>query len=174
MNNGNRKARKRFFMHSVLALVTGCLCCITPLLLVLFGLASVSTAVSLDNVLTGQYVWAFRGVALLLLALALVVYFRRSGVCTLDEARRQRNRIINTVILALFFAIGGYIAFEYIALGYWGVAVGLPWMPERWAFVWSGVLLGTGVLLLLFTRLFRRTRKGTRSSVGVPEEKTHV
>ncbi len=174
MKEGIRKARKGIFLHSTLAVLTGCLCCITPLVLVLLGLASVSTAVSLDNVLTGQYVWVFRSVALIFLVLALVLYFRRRGVCTLDEARRQQNRIINAVLLMLLFAIGGYIAFEYILLGYWGAAVGLPWMPPRWAFVWSGVLLGSGVLLLLFTRLFRLTREDTRSSVGDSEEKTDV
>ena len=157
-------------VHSALALVTGCLCCITPLVLVLFGLASISTAISLDNVLTGQYVWVFRSAALLFLALALVVYFRRRGICTLDQARRQRNSIINTVLLTLLFATGGYIAFEYIVLGYWGVAVGLPWMPERWAFVWSAVLLGAGVLLLLSTRSFRRIRKDTDSPASHPKE----
>ncbi len=166
MKDGNRKARKGIFLHSALALVTGCLCCITPLVLVLFGLASVSTAVSLDNVLTGQYVWVFRSVALLFLALALVVYFRRRGICTFDQAQRQRNRIINTVLLTLLFAIGAYIAFEYIVLGYWGAAVGLPWTPPRWAYVWSGVLLGCGLLLLLLTRSFRRAHNDPRSSVG--------
>lgn len=170
MKDGTGKARKGILLHSALALVTGCLCCITPLVLVLFGLASISTAVSVDNVWTGKYVWVFRSVALLFLALALVVYFRRRGVCTLDQARRQRNRIINTVLLTLLFTIGGYIAFEYIVLGYWGVAVGLPWMPERWAFVWSGILLGTAVLLLFI----RSRRKDTHSSVGVPEEEAHV
>jgi len=140
--------------------------------LVLFGLASISTAVSLDNVLTGRYVWVFRSVALLILALALVVYFRRRGVCTLDEARRQRKRIINSVLLMLLFAVGGYIAFEYVLLGYWGVAVGLPWRPERWAFVWSGVLLGTGVLLLLFRRSFLRSRKHTLSPTRNPKRET--
>lgn len=170
MKDVDRKARKGILAHSALAVVTGCLCCITPLVLVLFGLASISTAVSLDNVLTGQYVWVFRSVALLFLALALVVYFRRSGVCTLDEARRQRNRIINSILLTLLVAVGGYVAFEYIVLGYLGVAVGLPWMPERWAFVWSGILLGTAVLLLVI----RRTRKDTHPSVGVPEEEAHV
>ncbi len=165
MKDGTRKAREGIFLHSTLAVLTGCLCCITPLALVLFGLASISTAVSVDNVLTGKYVWVFRSVALLFLALALVVYFRRRGVCTLDEARRQRNRIINSILLTLLLAVGGYIAFEYIVLGYWGVAVGLPWMPERWAFVSSGVLLGTGVLLLLFTRSFRRAHKESRLPV---------
>ena len=171
-NDNPRKARRGIFLTSALAIATACLCCITPLALVLFGLASVSTAVSVDNVLSGKYVWVFRSGGLLFLAAGLVVYFRRRGVCTLDAARRQRNRILNTVLLTLLFAIGGYIAFEYIALGYWGVAVGLPWAPERWQFVWSGILLGAGILLLLATRLFRRARQDRSPAAGNSPEKS--
>jgi hypothetical protein len=157
-----QKARRGMFLGSALAIATGCLCCITPLVLVLFGLASISTAVSVDNTLSGKYIWVFRSIGLLLLAAALVVYFRRRGICTLDAARRQRNRILNAVLLALLFAIGGYLGFEYVLLGYWGRAVGLPWVPEHWAMVWSGILLGVGVVVLLATRWFR----GARSSSG--------
>ena len=165
-NDNPRKARRGMFLTSALAIATSCLCCITPLALVLFGLASVSTAISVDNVLSGKYIWVFRGIGLLFLAAGLVVYFRRRGICTLDAARRQRNRILNTVLLALLFGIGSYIAFEYIALGYWGVAVGLPWAPERWQFVWSGILLGAGVLVWLVTRWFLRASKEVPPAAG--------
>ena len=174
MEDGTRIARKGILLHSTLAVLTGCLCCLTPLVLVLFGLASISTAIALDNVLTGQYVWVFLSVALLLQALALVVYFRRRGVCTLDQARRQRNRIMNTILLTLLFAIGTYIAFEYVVLGYLGVAVGLPWAPPRWAFVWSAALLGAGVLLLLSTRLVGRIRKDAHSPANSPKAASAV
>ncbi len=167
-----RKARKGIFRSSLLAMAIGCLCCITPLVMVLLGIASVSTAVSVDNTLTGKYVWVFRSAALLFLGASLVVYFRRRGICTLDEARRQRNRIINTVLLTLLFAIGAYIFFEYIALGYWGTAVGLPWEPGHWAFVWSGIVLGTGVLVLLLTRLFLRRQRNANGSINESMKKT--
>jgi membrane protein implicated in regulation of membrane protease activity len=93
-NDRTAKAGTRFLLQSALAVVIGSLCCLTPVVLVLFGLASISTAVSLDDLLTGHYGWAFRLAGLSLLTLALIMYFRRRGVCTLDEARRQRNRII--------------------------------------------------------------------------------
>ena len=157
MNDDTRRARKGLFVQTMLAVLTGWLCCITPLVLVLFGVASISTAASLDHVLNGEYDWAFRGAALVFVAVAVVVYFRRRGVCTLDQARRQRNRIINTVFLALLFAVGGYLALWYL-LAYWGAAVGLPWRPQRWELLSSGVLLGGAVLLLLGGSLLRRTR----------------
>ncbi len=162
-----RKDPKGILLFSVLSVTIGCLCCISPFVLVLFGLASVATAVSVDNVLTGQYVWVFRIAALLFLALGLVVYFRRRGICTLDAARRQRNSIINTVILTLLLVIGGYIAFEYIVLEYWGARIGLPWAPERWAFPAAGVLLAAAGLLYL--GFFRRTARSTQLSGGDPK-----
>ncbi len=87
----------------------------------------------------------------------MVVYFRRRGVCTLEQARRQRIRIINTVSLGLLFAVGGYMALWYL-LGYWGAAVGLPWRPRAWELLSSGVLLLSAAFLLQVTgRLLRRT-----------------
>lgn len=166
-DDNKKKARIGMLKSSLLALAIGCLCCITPLVLVLLGLASISTAVSVDNLLSGPLVWVFRGTALLLLGIALVIYFRRRGVCTLDEARRQRNGIINAVLLTLLFAIGGYIAFEYILLSYLGGAVGLPWVAEHWAFVWAGIPLGAGLLVLLFMRVFGNRRQHTRA---VPDD----
>ncbi len=167
-----QKARKGIFKSSLLAVAIGCLCCITPLVLVLLGLASISTAVSVDNLLSGPLVWVFRGTALICLGIALGIYFRRRGVCSLDEARRQRNRIINTVLLTLLFAIGGYIAFEYILLSYLGGAVGLPWVAEHWAFVWAGILLGAGLLVLFSTFVIRRRGHHVHSEVGDSTEQS--
>lgn len=158
MSEEVRFARRRLILQTALAVVAGWLCCITPLLLVLLGVASISTAASLDHVLNGEYDWVFRGAALVFLGVAVWVYFRRRGVCTLDQARRQRNRILNTAFLALLFAVGGYLALWYL-LAYWGAAVGLPWRPERWELMSSGALLGTAVLLLLGLMLRRARRQ---------------
>ena len=157
MNDDTRRARKGLVVQTTLAVLTGWLCCITPLALVLLGAASLSTAASLDHVLNGEYAWLFRGASLVFIAVAVVVYFRRRGVCTLDQARRQRNRIINTVSLALLFAVGGYMALWYL-LGYLGAAVGLPWRPRSWELLSSGVLLSAAFLLQLTGRLLHRTR----------------
>ncbi len=128
-----RDSRPTLLVASALAALLASLCCLTPLVLVLFGLASVSTAVSLDTLLSGRYVWWFRLAGLGFLAIALLIYFRRRGVCTLDEARRQRNRILNFSLIALFFATGGYLLVNGVILAYWGAAVGLPWELERGA-----------------------------------------
>jgi hypothetical protein len=151
--------RKGIFLISALAGVIGGLCCMTPIVLVLLGLASISAAADLGNVLYGDYRWVFRGVALMFLALALVVYFRRKGICTLDQARRQRHRILNTSLIVLIFAVGIYVFWTYIAVHYWGIAVGLPWAQydEGWALSASAVVLA--LALVLYRAVFRGARR---------------
>ncbi len=151
--------KKGFFLISLLAGLLAGLCCFTPIVIVLLGLATLSAATSLGNVLYGNYAWYFRAGALVFLALALWFYFRRQGICTLNQARRQRNRIINTSLLALIFAIGVYIVWTYIIVQYWGIAEGLPWAQydESWAIPAAAVVIGIGVLFYVLR--FRRSRK---------------
>ncbi|PIR82372.1 hypothetical protein COU20_02515 [Candidatus Kaiserbacteria bacterium CG10_big_fil_rev_8_21_14_0_10_59_10] len=102
------------------------LCCLTPVVIVLFGLGSVSLAASLADSLYGDYKWVFRGVGLALLALSLVWYLRRErGICTIDEARKRRNEIINITVIALTASIVGYIIFLYVVVEYAGMFLGI-------------------------------------------------
>lgn len=151
--------RKGIFLISGLAALIGGLCCLTPVVLVLVGLASISAAAGLGNMLYGDYKWVFRLTALGFLALALWVYFRRKGICTLDQARRQRTRVINTSLVVLIFAVGMYIFWTYIAVHYLGIAAGLPWAQydESWAVPLSAAVLGVAVALYFV--LFRGSRK---------------
>lgn len=148
-------------MISALAGLIGGLCCVTPVVLVLLGLASISVAADLGNVLYGNYRWLFRLGALGFLALSLWIYFRRRGICTLDQARRERNRIVNTSLVVVIGAIGVYIFWTYIAVHYWGIAVGLPWAQydESWALPAAAIVLAFA--LTLYFALFRNPRKQT-------------
>lgn len=101
------------------------LCCLSPILLLIFGVASVSVAASLADIFYGTYKWAFRGVGLLLLAVGLVYYFRRQKICTFDEVKKNRTKIINMVLMTLFVSILGYIFFLYVLVHYWGVFLGI-------------------------------------------------
>lgn len=151
--------RKGIFLLSALAAFIGGLCCLAPVVLVLLGLGTLAFANSLGNVLYGEHRWAFRIAALAFLALALAVYFRKRGICTLDQARRERNRILNTSLVVLLFATGIYIFWTYFAVHWWGVRVGLPWAQwdESWALPASaGVLAAAGILYFL---LFRKSGK---------------
>jgi hypothetical protein len=155
----DRQDRKAIVLFSSLGGVFAGLCCFPPIVLVMFGLAGVAYANDLGNVLYGEYRWMFRGIALTLLSLGLFFYFRRSGVCTLDQARRERNRIFNVSLLVLITGIGIYIFWTYIVLHYWGIAAGLPWAQydESWAWPASaGVLAFAAVLAFVLRRAQRK------------------
>lgn len=127
--------RKGTAVLALAAGVIGGLCCLTPIVLVLLGLATVAVAADLGNVLYGEYRWVFRLAALGFIGSALVIYFRSRGICTLDQARRERNRILNVTLLVLTGAVGMYLFWTYVVLHYWGIAAGLPWAQydETWA-----------------------------------------
>lgn len=98
------------------------LCCLSPVIIVLLGIGSVSFASSLADTLYGDYKWVFRSLGLLALSGALVLYLRRTkGICTLDEAKKRRNEIINIVAITLAAAVLGYIFFLYVVVHYAGV-----------------------------------------------------
>jgi uncharacterized membrane protein (UPF0136 family) len=113
--------------------VVASLCCLPSVVLVLLGLASVSTAAALsDQLYWGPTRYALYAVSLALAAGGLVIYFRRRGICTLDAARRERNRIINLSLLVL---VGGgltYLVWNYVILDLIGIAAGLPWQMPGW------------------------------------------
>lgn len=171
-NAATNADRKGILLISGLAALIGGLCCMTPVVLVLLGLSSLAFANSLGNVLYGEYRWAFWLAGLVFLGLALWVYFRRRGICTLDEARRQRNRIINISLVVFVAAVGMYIFWTYLAVHYWGIAVGLPWAQwdESWALPASAVVLG--IALALYLLVFRGSGRAVRTEVGPETQRT--
>jgi len=97
------------------------LCCLAPVVLVVFGLGTVTLASSLAGTLYGQYKWVFRAAGLALLGISLLLYLRRKkGICTLDEAKKRRNEILNIVMLTLTAAVVGYVVWLYVVVEYLG------------------------------------------------------
>ena len=100
----------------------GSLCCLGPIILVALGLSTVTFAASLTDTFYGGYRWVFRIVALILLTISVIFYLRRSkDICTIDQAKRRRNEIINIVAIVLITAVLGYIFFLYVVVHYIGV-----------------------------------------------------
>ena len=117
----NKKIKDIFKLASIPVLFAS-LCCLSPVILVLLGLSTVTFASSLADTLYGDYKWVFRVVGLLLLAGALFYYFRRKkGICTIDEVKKRRNEIINTVAMTVIIAVLGYVFFLYVVVHYVGV-----------------------------------------------------
>ncbi len=116
---------KELFKLTWLPVVGASLCCLSPVIIVLLGLGTVSFGTSLADSLYGDYKWVFRGFGVLLLLVAVVWHFRKKGVCTLDLAKRHRNEILNTVLITVFAGVVGYIFFLYVVVHYVGVWMGL-------------------------------------------------
>jgi len=113
------------------------MCCLPSVVLVLFGLASVSTAAALSDTLYwggDGYDW-FRptmlAIATLSVIIGLVVYFRNRGICTFDDVKRQRRKVINTSLLVLIIAYVSYLIFNYVILTEVGILLGLEWESSR-------------------------------------------
>jgi len=153
MSSDHKNSDRPLLLLSAFSGLVGGLCCLAPIVMVLLGLSTVAAANSVGNWLYGDYKWHFRAVAAVFLILAGVMYFRSQGICTLDIARRQRNRIWNGVLLALSGAVTVYVFWTYVVLHYLGIAVGLPWAQwdESWAIPAScGLTVLTAFLWWLF------------------------
>ena len=116
---------KDLFKITGIPVLFASLCCLAPIILVLFGLSTVAFAASLSDILYGQHKWAFRIVGLSLLTISLFIYFRKKGICTIDQAKKQRKKIINIIFLTFIFAVIAYIFWLYVIIEYVGVFLGL-------------------------------------------------
>ncbi len=116
---------KELFKLTWLPVVGASLCCLSPIIILLMGLGTVSFASSLADTLYGDYKWVFRGVGLFLLLVSLVLYFRGKGVCTLDQAKKRKNEILNAALITVSVSVLGYIFFLYVVVHYWGVRLDL-------------------------------------------------
>ncbi|MDG1550555.1 MAG: hypothetical protein P8Q95_02405 [Candidatus Poseidoniaceae archaeon] len=116
------------------------MCCLPSVVLVMFGIATVSTGAALsDTLYWGEdgYSW-FRPLMLTIASITvitgLVFYFRNQGICTIDQAKRQRRKIINTSILVIIVSYLSYLILNYVILTEIGILFGLPWESSR---VWN-------------------------------------
>jgi len=112
------------------------LCCVPSVVWVLF--AGSSAIVAADQLSTDLYFgivrWLLYLVALALAGAGLTIHFRREGICTLDDAKRERQRIVNTSLAVITAVIVLYLVWDYIILQLIGIAVGLPWSESA---VWK-------------------------------------
>lgn len=93
-----------------LAGLVGILCCVSPVVLVLLGLSSVSFAISLGNTLYYQYGWYFRGAALLTASLGVYLHLKGQRACSV-EGLRARWKMLAAVALSM---VAVYLALFYL------------------------------------------------------------
>jgi hypothetical protein len=117
----NKKNVKDFFKVVSIPAFVASLCCLSPIVLVLLGISTVSFASSLSDIFYGTYKWWFRLAGFLTLVISLVYYFRRKrGICTIDDFKRRKNEIINFVALSVVVFVLSYIIFLYVIVHYLG------------------------------------------------------
>ncbi len=98
----HRKDSKRFGIGlGLLSGLVGMLCCVTPVVLVLFGLTTATAAVSLATRWYAEYAWSLRGVALLLAMAGMVLHLRTRNACSLRGARANLSLIVTTVVVGV-------------------------------------------------------------------------
>jgi len=120
------KKIKEILKISGIPVVLASLCCLSPVILVLLGVSTVSFASSLSDTLYGEYKWVFRIVGLLALLVSLAYYLRREkGICTIDDVKRRRNEILNYVAITTIVGVLGYLFFLYVVVHYVGVWLAL-------------------------------------------------
>jgi hypothetical protein len=111
---------------SSLPVLLASLCCLSPVILVLLGVSTVSFASSLSDTLYGEYKWVFRTIGLLTLLISLALYLKRQkNICTLDDVKRRRNEIFNYLAVTVIVGTVGYIFFLYVVVHYIGVWLAL-------------------------------------------------
>lgn len=117
---------KEIFRISSIPIVLASLCCLSPIILVLLGISTISFASSLSDTLYGEYKWVFRSIGFVALLGSLAHYLnRKKGICTIDDVRRRRNEIINYLAVTVVVGVLGYIFFLYVVVHYIGVWLSL-------------------------------------------------
>tara|TARA_B100001079_G_scaffold85193_1_gene73284 strand:+ start:1441 stop:1674 length:234 start_codon:yes stop_codon:yes gene_type:complete len=70
-------------------------------------------------------------IASLSVIVGLFIYFRNRGICTFDDVKRQRRKVINTSLLVIIIAYLTYLLFNYVILTEIGILLGLEWESSR-------------------------------------------
>ncbi len=99
----------------LLAGLVGISCCVSPVVMVLLGLASVSFAISLGNTLYYGYGWYFRAAALILAVVGVIGVLRGRNACSLRGARTQWRLLLTVAVAMVAIYISLYWLTSYLA-----------------------------------------------------------
>ncbi len=121
--------RKPLAAIAAISALTASLCCLPSVVWVLFaGSSAIVAADELSNDLYYSWVrFALYALSLGMLAVGMLLYFRNRGICTLDDAKRERRRVVNTTMAVFTASVLGYLVWNFVILEAMGIALGLPW-----------------------------------------------
>ncbi|MBR9675436.1 hypothetical protein GOV05_00315 [Candidatus Woesearchaeota archaeon] len=98
------KEDKKLLVAGGFAGAIASLCCLGPVILVLFGLGSVSTALTI-----GKYSWLFTTLALIFFGIAIFLYLTKRKCCNVKGLKQNWKLIvISFIVLVVFFILLKY------------------------------------------------------------------
>jgi hypothetical protein len=109
--------------------ITASLCCLPSIIWVLFaGSSAIVAANSLSETLYYSSCRYFLYlISLFMISIGLLIHFRKKGICTLNDAKKNQRRVINTSLAVFTISIIFYLIWNYVILEIIGIAIGLPW-----------------------------------------------
>jgi len=106
-----KKEDKKLVVAGGFAGVLGALCCVGPVVIVLFGLGGVSTALTI-----GKYTWLFTTLALLFFSGAVFFYLREKNCCNVGGLKKNwKVMLISFVIFVTLLIILKYWLAPWLA-----------------------------------------------------------
>jgi hypothetical protein len=91
------------------------LCCVSPVVLFLFGLATAAEAIALGNRLYYGYTWYFRAGGLVIAVIAAALYLRRRRSCSLRGAVSCWRSLLGSAASMVLTYTVVYAATSYLA-----------------------------------------------------------
>lgn len=95
-----KKEDKKLLYAGGIGGVIASLCCLSPVILVMFGLAAVSTALSI-----GKFTWLFTTLALIFFGVAVVLYLTKRKCCDAKGLKENWKPIVIAFIVLVIFLI---------------------------------------------------------------------
>ena len=92
-------------------------CCVSPVVLVLLGIATAAEAVTLGDTLYYEYGWFFRAGGLAVAAVAVILYLRGRRACSIRGAYTYRRMLLTLVATGAATYAGLFWFTKY--LGIW-------------------------------------------------------
>tara|TARA_B100000003_G_scaffold66684_1_gene59558 strand:+ start:5413 stop:5817 length:405 start_codon:yes stop_codon:yes gene_type:complete len=120
---------KPLFSLVGLSAITASMCCLPSVIWVLFaGSSAIVAADSLSNNLYYSWVrFALYGISGLMVTIGLIIYFRNRGICSIEDAKKNSNKIVNISLAVFTASIIVYLIWNFVILEIVGIAIGLPW-----------------------------------------------
>lgn len=95
-----KREDKKLIVAGGFAGVLGALCCIGPVIIVLLGLGSISTALTI-----GRYSWLFTAFALIFFGAAAYLHLKKKDSCSADGLKQNWKTIVVSFALLIILLI---------------------------------------------------------------------